>query len=226
MSKVVAIDLSFDSYRKAHHTPGDAAEDAEEPDESDGSVTGGALPALPIDWTITASSARVTDKQTKAPSAYTQANLIKKLETEGIGRPSTSPETLKKIIVTRKYVDEAKRKLAPTELGKLLAASLIGHFSFADYAYTRDLEEHLDNIATGKTSYAQALSNLDSKLNSEIEALHLTRPPEGAGAHAAQGPKAEQPGYPCPKCKEGIVRKPHGQEFYGCSRYKDGCTYG
>ncbi len=69
------------------------------------------------------------------------------------------------------------------------------------------------------------LSNLNSKLNSEIEALHLTPHPEGAGAHAAQGPKAEQPGYPCPKCKEGTVRKPHGQEFYGCSRYKEGCAY-
>ncbi len=190
-------------------TPKDAAEDAEEPDDSDGSVTGGAVPALPIDSTVTASSARVTDKQTKAPNAYTQASLIKKLETEGIGRPSTYPETLKKIIVTRKYVDEAKRKLAPTELGKLLAASLIGNFSFADYAYTRDLEEHLDNIATGKASYAQVLSNLDSKLNSEIEALHLT-PHRKAPVHTQ--PRGRKPNSPATRA-QNAKRAPYASRM-------------
>jgi hypothetical protein len=132
-------------------TPRDAAEDTSDSEETD-ATAGGAVPSLPIDSTVTASSTRVTDKVTKAPNAYTQASLIKKLETEGIGRPSTYPETLKKIITTRKYVDERKRKLAPSELGKLLVTSLVGHFSFADYSYTRDLEQHLDDIAAGKAS--------------------------------------------------------------------------
>ena len=155
----------------------------------------------------------MTDKITKAPSSYTQASLIKKLETEGIGRPSTYPETLKKIISTRHYVDEQKRKLTPTDLGKLLATSLSGHFSFADYAYTRNLEQHLDDIASGKAAYGEVLSDLDSKLNAEIGALQLTPRPEMAATigNAAEAP--EQRGYPCPKCKEGTVRRPHGQDF-------------
>jgi DNA topoisomerase-1 len=203
-------------------TPKDAAEDTEESEEN---TEGGAVPSLPIDSIVTATSARVTDKATKAPNAYTQASLIKKLETEGIGRPSTYPDTLKKVITTRKYVDEAKRKLMPTELGKLLATSLTGHFSFADYSYTRDLEQHLDDIAGGKASYNQVLTELDSKLNAEISVLHLTPSAGVTDATSKSSGKTEQSGHPCPKCKEGTIRKPHGQQFFGCSRYKDGCTY-
>jgi DNA topoisomerase-1 len=206
-------------------TPKDATEDAEDNDDTEENAAGVAVPSLPIDATITASSTRIIDKQTKSPNAYTQASLIKKLETEGIGRPSTYPETLKKIIATRKYVDEQKRKLAPTELGKMLAASLTGKFSFADYAYTRDLEQHLDDIANGKAFYSQVLLDLDTKLNAEIEALHLTPATGLTSVQNKRGQTADQPGFPCPKCKQGTVRKPHGQEFYGCSRYKEGCTY-
>ncbi|MDQ2844631.1 MAG: type I DNA topoisomerase [Acidobacteriota bacterium] len=205
-------------------TPKDAAEDTLEVEETGDSTTG-AVPPLSVAATVTASSTRVTDKVTKAPSAYTEATLIKKLETEGIGRPSTYPETLKKIIATRKYVDEQKRKLAPTELGKLLAGSLTGHFSFVDYTYTRDLEQHLDDIASGKASYGQVLSNLDSKLNIEIQSLHVSASQSLAGTPVLLSRRPEEPGLPCPKCKEGAVRKPKGQTFFGCSRYKDGCTY-
>jgi DNA topoisomerase-1 len=206
-------------------TPKDATEDAEDNDDTEENAAGGAVPSFPMDSTIKASSTRITDKQTKAPNAYTQASLIKKLETEGIGRPSTYPETLKKIIAIRKYVDEQKRKLVPTELGKMLAASLTGNFSFADYAYTRDLEQHLDDIAKGKASYGQVLLDLDTRLNAEIEGLHLTLATGLTSVQKNQGQTAEKLGFPCPKCKTGLVRKPHGQEFYGCGRYKDGCTY-
>jgi DNA topoisomerase-1 len=203
-------------------TPKDSAEEIEDADEGN---EGGAVPALVIGTSATATTALVTDKTTKAPSSYTQASLIKKLETEGIGRPSTYPETLKKIISTRHYVDEQKRKLAPTDLGKLLVVSLTGHFSFADYNYTRDLEQHLDDIASGKAAYAQVLSNLDAKLNIEIGALQLTPRPASSNPQDMTSMKPEVPGYPCPKCKVGIVRRPKGLEFYGCGRYKEGCSY-
>ena len=78
-------------------TPRDAAGDTSETDEADGNVSSGAVPSLPTGETVSASSTRVTDKVTKAPAAYTQASLINKLETEGIGRPSTYPGPLKKI---------------------------------------------------------------------------------------------------------------------------------
>jgi DNA topoisomerase-3 len=107
----------------------------------------------------------------------------------------------------------------------MLAASLTGNFSFADYAYTRDLEQHLDDIANGKASYSQVLQDLDRQLNAEIEALHLTPAAGLIGIHKEHGQTSHQLGFPCPKCEEGSVRRPHGQEFYGCDRYEDGCTY-
>ena len=203
-------------------TPKDSAEETEDSDETN---DGGAVPSLPLGSTATTTSSRVIEKVTKAPSAYTQASLIKKLETEGIGRPSTYPDTLKKIIATRHYVDELKRKLVPTELGKLLAISLTGHFSFADYTYTHDLEQHLDDIATGKAVYGQVLSDLDLRLNAEIGALQLAPRPELAATNGVEAYKTKLPGHLCPVCKQGSVRRPHGQQFFGCSRFKEGCTY-
>ena len=205
-------------------TPKDAADEADHDAEDSHPDEGGTVPSLAIGSAVTASGTRVADKITKAPNAYTQASLIKKLETEGIGRPSTYPETLKKIIVTRKYVDEQERKLMPTELGKLLIKSLSGHFTFVDYGYTRNLEAHLDDIAGGRAIYAAVLSELDAKLDTEVAALRLT-PSEHAGTADTTSVKAELSGPTCPKCKQGTVRKASSQNFYGCSRYQDGCSF-
>ena len=206
-------------------TPEDAAAESDEIGENLDGADSGAVPSLPVDSAVIASGGRVTDKMTKAPSAYTQASLIKKLEAEGIGRPSTYPETLKKIIVLRQYAEEQKRKLMPTALGKLLVSSLAGHFSFADYAYTRELEQHLDDIASGRALYGAVLSQLEAKLDRECDSLQLALTEDRAATKDTLrlGPEAE--GLPCPKCGRGAVRQVRGQSFYGCNRYKDGCSY-
>ena len=229
VSTVDADSFTFNATGRVLTRPGwrvlTPKDSAEETDDSGDANDGGAVPSLAVGLIATATSSSVIDKFTKAPSSYTQASLIKKLETEGIGRPSTYPETLKKIISTRHYVDEQKRKLLPTQVGKLLAASLTGHFSLVDYTYTRELERHLDDIATGKAAYGTVLSDLDSRLNAETEAFQLTPGPVMAQLNYRQARAAEQSGHPCPRCKEGIVRRPHSQNFYGCSRYREGCPY-
>lgn len=205
-------------------TPKDAAHETDDEPEDSHSDEGGAIPSLAVGSAMTASVTRVTENITKAPNAYTQASLIKKLETEGIGRPSTYPETLKKIVVTRKYVEEHKRKLMPTELGTLLIRFLTDHFMFVDYGYTRNLEEHLDDIASGRAVYASVLSDLDAKLVKEISAVQPT-PGDRLKASGTTTNTAEPHGQTCPQCKLGTVRKPAGQTFYGCSRYQDGCPF-
>ena len=135
-----------------------AKDAAEEPDPNDPenperqSDENGRVPSLARGTQLRADSACVLNKQTRPPNGYTQASLIKKLEHEGIGRPSTYPAILKNII-TRNYIDDSKKLLRATALGILLIDSLKGHFAFLEYDYTRSLEQQLDNIAEGKAQY-------------------------------------------------------------------------
>ena len=210
-----------------------AKDAAEEPDPNDTedsekqSDENGRVPALGRGTQIHADSARVLNKQTRPPNGYTQASLIKKLEHEGIGRPSTYPAILKNII-TRNYIDDSKKILRATDLGILLIDALKGHFAFLEYDYTRSLEQQLDDIAEGKAQYLNVVSSIDGQLKKELAQLHIAPQPALAsnGSASAKTGTAPPPGsLVCPKCKQGIVKKPNGQNFYGCSRYREGCNF-
>jgi DNA topoisomerase-1 len=210
-----------------------AKDAAEEPDANDTedsekqSDENGRVPALVRGTQLHAGSARVLNKQTRPPNGYTQASLIKKLEHEGIGRPSTYPAILKNII-TRNYIDDSKKILRATDLGILLIDSLKGHFAFLEYDYTRSLEKQLDDIAEGKAQYFNVVSSIDGQLKKELAQLHIAPQPALAsnGSAPAKTDKTPPPGsLVCPKCKQGTVKKPNGQNFYGCSRYREGCNF-
>jgi DNA topoisomerase-1 len=210
-----------------------AKDAAEEPDANDTEDTekqsdeNGRVPALGRGTQLHADSARVLNKQTRPPSGYTQASLIKKLEHEGIGRPSTYPAILKNII-TRNYIDDSKKILRATDLGILLIDALKGRFAFLEYDYTRSLEQQLDDIAEGKAQYLNVVSSIDDQLKKELAQLHIAPQPALAlnGSVSAKTGGAPPPGsLVCPKCKQGTVKKPNGQIFYGCSRYREGCNF-
>jgi DNA topoisomerase-1 len=210
------------------------AKDAtEEPDANDTedsekqSDENGRVPALGRGTQIRADSARVLNKQTRPPNGYTQASLIKKLEHEGIGRPSTYSAILKNII-TRNYIDDSRKILRATDLGILLIDALKGHFAFLEYDYTRSLEQQLDDIAEGKAQYFNVVSSIDGQLKKELAQLHIAPQPVLAsnGSAPVQTGTVLPPGsLVCPKCKQGAVKKPNGQNFYGCSRYREGCKF-
>jgi len=210
------------------------AKDAtEEPDPNDTedsekqSDENGRVPALGRGTQLHADSARVLNKQTRPPNGYTQASLIKKLEHEGIGRPSTYPAILKNII-TRNYIDDSKKILRATDLGILLIDALKGHFAFLEYDYTRSLEQQLDDIAEGKAQYLSVVSGIDGQLKKELAQLHIAPQPalEPNGSAPIKMGAAPPPGsLVCPKCKQGTVKKPNGQNFYGCNRYREGCNF-
>jgi hypothetical protein len=97
-------------------------------------------------------------------------------------------------------------------------------------AYTRDLEQELDDIAEGKAKYFTVVSALDTRLNTELGGLHIEAAPELAGQRPQQ-PKYDNDsavsGFKCPKCQDGKVRRPGTQAFYSCTNYSSGtgCTY-
>ncbi len=167
-------------------TENNAAED----EASDEDEAGDAVPVLKFGSSKTADSGEVLNKVTKAPPRYTKASLIKKLETEGIGRPATYPAIMGNIMM-RGYLVEDKRYLMPTEIGNTLVEHLIkANFKFMELAFTRDIEAQLDQIAEGQCNYLDLVAPAYYQLQSEIAAF-------------VSGGKFK-PRFACPKCSGGL----------------------
>ena len=87
--------------------------------------------------------------ETQAPARYTEASLVRRLEEEGIGRPSTYAPTVA-VIQQRGYVERVGSALAPTYLGIAVTFLLRDHFShYVDLGFTAHMEDILDDIAEG-----------------------------------------------------------------------------
>jgi DNA topoisomerase-1 len=162
-----------------------ARDEAEEDEDKDGESCG-RVPVLEPGAPVRAEDGRVLHKKTQPPARYTQASLIKKLESLGIGRPSTYPSILKNVMA-RGYLEEEKRLLRPTELGCVVIDALSARFSFVEYAFTRDLEQQLDDIAEGKAQYLPVVSAADERLQREIAALGTLPARAPFSAQAAWG---------------------------------------
>lgn len=154
-----------------------AADDTEDPAEN--AETDNPVPAMKAGTRATALSSKTLTKKTKPPARFTEASLVRELEKRGIGRPSTYAAILgtimepsKENLAGRGYVKEAeKRQLAPTPLGEAVVDGLHGHFAFADYEYTRNMEQSLDDIAEGKAEYRATVSAAFEQLTREVAAF-------------------------------------------------------
>ena len=90
---------------------------------------------------------------TQPPSRYTEASLVRALEEKGIGRPSTYAPTITTII-TRGYVSREKKRLYPTELGRMVTAMMEEYFEhIVDTEFTAELEDQLDAVEEGATHW-------------------------------------------------------------------------
>ncbi|MDU5756282.1 MAG: type I DNA topoisomerase, partial [Veillonella sp.] len=106
---------------------------------------------------------------TQPPPRYSEASLIKTLEELGIGRPSTYAPILD-TIVSRNYVENTNKQFVPTELGFVVVDFLIAYFEkIINTGFTRDLEEELDAIASGKDTYLKVLSDFYEVFAKELE---------------------------------------------------------
>lgn len=99
-------------------------------------------------------------KFTLPPARFSEATLVKAMEENGIGRPSTYAPTISTII-ERKYVEkDENRKLFPLEIGLLVSDLLVEHFSeIVDYQFTANMENDLDAIAEGKKQWIPVIKN-------------------------------------------------------------------
>ncbi len=151
----------FDGWRRL--AGGDATEEARKKSDKDAEGDDDAdaeLPLLEPGDALTLLDIAALKRATKPPPRYTQASLIKKLEAEGIGRPSTYAAIMR-VILERGYVKEDKRKLSATALGLSAVDFLIRHYSgnFIDLDYTARLESDLDRIARGEASWEKIVTD-------------------------------------------------------------------
>ena len=148
---------------------------------------------------------------TEPPPRFTEASLVKALEENGIGRPSTYAATLS-TLQDRGYVERAGRQLRPLELGFLVTDLLTEHFSdFVDVAFTAGMEEGLDDVAEGSRSWQPLIQEYYTPLMTAVEkAADLVEPVVEASDQI------------CPECEAPmVVRWGRYGKFYACSRYPE-----
>ena len=107
---------------------------------------------------------------TKPPARYTEASLVKKLESEGIGRPSTYAPTIS-TIQAREYVTKTEdKKLIPTPTGEVVNSFLVDHFSdIVDLGFTAKIEEEFDEIAMGKIAWEEVMKEFYGNFKKTID---------------------------------------------------------
>jgi len=158
-------------------------------------------------------------KFTSPPPRYTEASLIKMLESEGIGRPSTYASIIS-VIQDRNYVEQVSRRFHATDLGEVVTAKLIEAFpTIMDVGYTRDMEAQLDKIEEDHLDWIDMLSRFYGPFSEALERAHE----ELSHAKAEVVPAPEQ--YRCETCGSTLVyRFGKNGRFLSCARYPD-CTY-
>lgn len=191
----------------------------------------GKLPRLSVGQRLELARVDRQGDETKPPSRFTQATLVREMERTGIGRPSTYASTVQTLF-TREYLAELKKAVTPTPRGRVIDSVLELAFpSLVQTAFTADLERQLDEVAVGRRTapttltewhkgFAQQLSSAPAAIGAWYTA-HQQLVEDVAGAPKATG-KA------CPRCgKELLLKRGAKGPFLACSGYapSGGCTY-
>ncbi len=116
-----------------------------------------ALPELTQDEILSLQQLLPEQHFTQPPPRFSEATLVKALEEQGIGRPSTYAPTIQ-TLKSRYYVNEEDRRLVPTELGDIVNQLLLENFpDIVDYDFTSEMEEELDEIAAGEREWVPVI---------------------------------------------------------------------
>ena len=190
--------------------PGPDARTAE--DDEDSSV----LPPLAQGDTLTLRELKPEQKFTQPPPRYTEATLVKALEENGIGRPSTYASIIT-VIQAREYVNKIEGKFKPTVLGVMLVEKLLSPAfdDILDVGYTRELEEDLDKIESGASDYESTLTSFYKKFSKDLKraAKEMINLKEGV---------EPDPPVACDKCaKPMVIKAGKFGLFLACSGYPE-----
>ena len=174
------------------------------------------LPSLSAGDAMSLQSLSSQQHFTEPPARYSEASLIKKLESLGIGRPSTYAPTIS-LLTARNYVNIEQKHLVPSEIAFKITEMLEQNFkNIVDSEFTSKMEEKLDDIAENKADWQQILADFYYPFMDEIA--------KGKTSIASQK-LAEKIGETCPNCGgELLKRQGRFGEFIACSNYPK-CKY-
>ncbi len=194
-------------YRETPDEDAPVAEDSQE----------GMLPALSEGEVLERLKVTADQKFTQPPAQFSEATLVKALEENGIGRPSTYA-TILSVLTDRDYVERLEGRFRPTQLGTLVNGMLqTGFHDILNEGYTAALEVQLDHIEDGTIPWKQAVADFDVKFSKDLETA------------GEQMPNVKKDGIPldekCPDCGSGLLMR-FGRfgPFIACSNYPD-CKY-
>ncbi|MBN1374023.1 type I DNA topoisomerase [Candidatus Dojkabacteria bacterium] len=153
--------------------------------------------------------------ETKPKARYTEATLIKRLEKEGVGRPSTYA-TIIKTIIDRTYVEKQRGKLHPTDMGIVVSDFLTKFFTeVVDSKFTAQMEDELDDIANGDKDRVSVLKEYYKPFHKKIESGHMKIKKEDVVV-------LEESKEKCPVCGGPMVVKiGRNGKFLSCKKFPE-----
>ena len=189
--------------------PGSSASDSDE------DATTGVLPLLTEGERLDVKGITPEQKFTQPPPRFNEGSLVKALEENGIGRPSTYASIIS-VLQARDYVIKNDGRFRPTILGRRLVDKLL-HPAFddiLDVEYTARMEDRLDEIEKGNADYEETLSTFYKSFKKDLKRAEKEMPNFKEG---------QPTGQTCDKCGEGEMVEKAGKFgiFLACSRYPD-----
>ena len=169
------------------------------------------LPNLKQDDLVELIKLTKEQKFTQPPPRYSEASLVKKLEKENIGRPSTYSPTISTLLY-RKYVELKKKRFYPTELGMIVEKFLVSKLDdFFNVSFTAKMENFLDEIEAGNKNYIKALKDFYKDFMEQLNQIDIKKEKEKI---------AEETDIKCEKCSSPMVIRWSKQgPFLGCSNF-------
>ncbi|MCH2133060.1 MAG: DNA topoisomerase [Phycisphaerales bacterium] len=172
------------------------------------------LPPMSEGDVFTPFSLEPDQRFTSPPPRYNEASLVKNMEHEGIGRPSTYASIID-VIQKRAYVEKIERAFHPTDIGEVVTDKLIEAFpQLMDLGYTRSMEADLDRIATGDANWVKTLHEFYGPFADALD--HALENMSHARAETTPAP------YACPQCgARTVYRLGRNGKFLSCGTYPD-----
>ena len=203
--KTTGFTVKFDGFTRLYEEATDGANEE-----------GGAIPKLTQGEKLSVVSVLGNQHFTQPPPRYTEASLIKALEENGIGRPSTYAPTITTIL-DRHYVEREQKQLKPTPLGDVITDLLKDHFeNIVDTKFTAQMEGNLDKVEEGKSEWYEVLKDFYGDFAATLEKAEQDM----------EGKRVKVPNEPtdiiCELCGKHMVIKigPYGK-FLGCEGFPE-----